>query len=173
MTFTDTEVETAKVFRQFMKLLARGEIEASRFDKVDKVDLAIFMMQWECAGAVETYCSLITKAVLEQGLSPTRAFTIGAVLDNEQLCRVALSQLHWTYDDEVKTSRGMVKGCAMDPNFLHWDVLFVLPRTYHYALVWAWREVGQADQLPDVFSWHLKCAKSWGPRLRKSRPFLA
>lgn len=169
---TDTGYETAAVLRRFFALITSSklEIKLETTSTAKALNLARFLLKFDCPGSIETLKLLYRKFVLKPGSpSAIHGFILGAVLDDVDLCVDCLEvekgrEASWSGANDQEASDALKfrpNALAFNPAALPLNLFISLPGPYLWALCRAWDMVGKEADLPVKFKELITAAKGW------------
>lgn len=154
------ENETASVFRDFLKLVSEGKLALTE-NLVGIIDLAHFLKKWDCPAVLANLLCAVQLRLMKQEISPLAAFELAAAMDDVDTAKTALTILNWEWPESDAATHGIPSHPVLDPrawNLFYWRD--ISNADYIFALIRAYGDVGNTDNLADKFVEYLEAAKA-------------
>lgn len=152
--------ETASVFRAFLKLASEGVVDRDIY-LTGIVNLALFLNKWDCPGVLANLLCAVQLRLKNGAACPLSAFEVAAAIDDEETARAALSIRRWEWAKRDGAPNGIPSRPVLDPrgwSLWHWRD--ISNADYIFALIRAYDDVGDTNELVDKFAEYLAAAKA-------------
>ncbi|WOO80082.1 uncharacterized protein LOC62_03G003593 [Vanrija pseudolonga] len=170
--FTDDAIEGRHAVSAFLHLATAGSLyEApTPWNVSGTVKLVRFVLKFDCVTALKVLILRTKETLIDNDQTTTlHVFIIGAVLDNEDLCRASLKRnqdYYWIEGepDTIEATSYLLHGFCFNPQTWSFSAFGLIPLPHLWALNRAWTMTkSNRAKLPDKFCELLKVAKAYKP----------